>query len=523
MNELNVEETLRKGIRAVRRGHEEPARRLLIQVVRADPKNEEAWLWLSRVAETPEQRATCLERVVDLNPENRWAQEQLQAMAGAPAPPPLPAEAEAEAAETSAPPAPAEADLEVELLQCPQCGAPLTPRAGADTRTLVCGHCNSILDLTEEQASVVGETRLTKPLQPIKPGMEATFGDTRYQVIGWLRYEGWDDEDTWTWDEWLLISSEGAYLWLSYDREAGFVIQHKIRPTKAFEPTRARFTGIPVPGGTARVIESAPARVTAIEGELTWRAQVGERLRYMDARLGDRRYSLEYGTDEIELYEGREISPIAVWRAFGRDDLVAQVKARAQVRGRYKALGVVTLVVAVISMLLALYGAMSGQELLKQTAQLSATRREQAVGPIEVTDPNRAYRVKLRTSLPVNNWAVVNVTANGPQENEFYLFAEEFWDEEGYDDGYWHESDTRARRFFRPDTTGPYYLTLELDEATVSALNVAVEVVGPVWVSGYPTAFAVICGFLGYIFLMMGAGTSPSAPLSAFLEMAEDD
>ena len=43
MSEVHPDNVLRKGIRAARLGKNEAAQSLLAQVIRADPKNEEAW------------------------------------------------------------------------------------------------------------------------------------------------------------------------------------------------------------------------------------------------------------------------------------------------------------------------------------------------------------------------------------------------------------------------------------------------------------------------------------------------
>jgi hypothetical protein len=45
---------------------------------------------------------------------------------------------------------------------------------------------------------------------------------------------------------------------------------------------------------------------------------------------------------------------------------------------------------------------------------------------------------------------------------ECYALSGDFWDEEGYDDGYWHESDVTAEDDFLLEKSGPYYAYLEL-------------------------------------------------------------
>jgi hypothetical protein len=68
---------LEQGISAALTGRREEARALLSQVVEADHRNEQAWLWLSGLVEAPEDMRTCLENVLHLNPNNVKAQQGL--------------------------------------------------------------------------------------------------------------------------------------------------------------------------------------------------------------------------------------------------------------------------------------------------------------------------------------------------------------------------------------------------------------------------------------------------------------
>jgi hypothetical protein len=137
------DELLRQGIAALRAGDRTLATNLLARAVRADPRSEQAWLYLAGAVSDPEQRRTCLERVLSLNPQNAAALQGLRGMppavispsaptaAGMPRPvptpaPPPPAPAPAPAP-TPAPPAPP-ADRVMSLL-APEPGPPPQPPA----------------------------------------------------------------------------------------------------------------------------------------------------------------------------------------------------------------------------------------------------------------------------------------------------------------------------------------------------------------------------------------------------------
>lgn len=83
--ELNTEDAhvdqvsvwLREGIAAVKAGQKERAHELLIRVVARDEQNAQAWLWLSSVVESLEDRKVCLENVLEIDPNNAPARKGL--------------------------------------------------------------------------------------------------------------------------------------------------------------------------------------------------------------------------------------------------------------------------------------------------------------------------------------------------------------------------------------------------------------------------------------------------------------
>lgn len=74
---------LSDAVMAVRIGNRDQALVLLLQAVEQEPRSEEAWLWLARLMDTDAQRAECLRRVLDINPGNRAALEDLTRLTGA--------------------------------------------------------------------------------------------------------------------------------------------------------------------------------------------------------------------------------------------------------------------------------------------------------------------------------------------------------------------------------------------------------------------------------------------------------
>lgn len=91
-------EDLQTAIALARSGDQLGARRLLVQIVRAEPANEVAWLWLAGVLETAAERRQALQTCLRFNPQAGQARRALEALekqnmpapSTAPAPSPQP-------------------------------------------------------------------------------------------------------------------------------------------------------------------------------------------------------------------------------------------------------------------------------------------------------------------------------------------------------------------------------------------------------------------------------------------------
>lgn len=88
-----------QGAAALRAGQRDEALNLLRQAIQLDPQSEQAWLFMAGAVQEPDRRKYCLERVLQLNPQNELAKRGLASLVPAqppapapePAPPPEPA------------------------------------------------------------------------------------------------------------------------------------------------------------------------------------------------------------------------------------------------------------------------------------------------------------------------------------------------------------------------------------------------------------------------------------------------
>ena len=111
---LAVSQLVAQGSQALKAGHPDQARQILRRAVSLDEMYEQGWLWLSAVVGDRE-KITCLEKVIEINPQNHRARqgiEILQKKLGPPEPPPVLSSEPDSAPVAESEPAPLEPDRE---------------------------------------------------------------------------------------------------------------------------------------------------------------------------------------------------------------------------------------------------------------------------------------------------------------------------------------------------------------------------------------------------------------------------
>jgi thioredoxin-like negative regulator of GroEL len=72
---------LEQAVAHIRAEEIEKARPLLIEWLRQNPTDENAWLWMSRCVAEIEQKRYCFEKVLKINPQNQYAIKSLKHLA----------------------------------------------------------------------------------------------------------------------------------------------------------------------------------------------------------------------------------------------------------------------------------------------------------------------------------------------------------------------------------------------------------------------------------------------------------
>jgi len=77
---------IKKAITEIKAGNKKAGQALLMNVLRSDPGNERAWLWLSVTFDDLEKRKKALKKALQINPYNETAKRQLDKIAQPPKP-----------------------------------------------------------------------------------------------------------------------------------------------------------------------------------------------------------------------------------------------------------------------------------------------------------------------------------------------------------------------------------------------------------------------------------------------------
>lgn len=73
-----MKQNLQEAILSIKNGDTVQGRKLLILVLESDNENEIAWLWMTKCLSDTEQKKECFRRVLEINPNNKNAQEGLR-------------------------------------------------------------------------------------------------------------------------------------------------------------------------------------------------------------------------------------------------------------------------------------------------------------------------------------------------------------------------------------------------------------------------------------------------------------
>ena len=366
------------------------------------------------------------------------------------------------------------------LVNCPQCSASIDIKDPDGARMVHCKSCNATIDLQMNQATNQGKYAPwpMSAKSQLHLGIEGSINGINYQVVGRIRYR--DTRTYEWWDEWLLLSQNGQYLWLQED-DWDFTLMHKYTPKVPFDPNTVG-EYMEVDGLKLYVEDNSSATIVFFEGELTWKAEVGETINYVDAWKGeDTLYSCEWTDREIMYFIGKDILADKIYQAFNlgkppseayeEDDDEEGVGFSSDagdwssnlVKGpsfKFCLLAGILCIIAAI-----IVNAMGVVLPSKKGNTITKDQNSYIWGPYNFSKKNAVYRVDAKMYLPTNTSSYCEFEVLNKDKETMLGWDHDYWHETGYDsDGRWEESDSKKTAFFVLRQPGEYYIQVTPDK-----------------------------------------------------------
>lgn len=204
----------------------------------------------------------------------------------------------------------------VQSIKCTNCAAPLKLLGGGRVESITCSYCTSVLDLNDNYKvlSNFKNVKMSYSL-PFEVGMRGKLKGIDYIIIGRVSYmESVYVEHTWS--DFLLFSPLYGYAWLTY--EQGHLIYSKRNrtfPNLTWEEIEKQSLVV-VDSKDYKPYDAYTAKITYVEGELTWIAKYGDKINYIDLISPPFGITAENSGKEIEFYNDEYIDKDEVYEAF---------------------------------------------------------------------------------------------------------------------------------------------------------------------------------------------------------------
>lgn len=372
------------------------------------------------------------------------------------------------------------ADLNARGFNCRNCGAPVTPRGLAWTRTIVCPSCGALQDPRDPNVLVLQEADARMRITPKIPlGTRGHLDGELFEAIGFqyrtIKVEG----ETYGWSEYLLFNPYAGFRYLSeYDGH-----WNVIRTLHALPPVDAgSTTGFRHDGHDFKHFQNADATTAFVLGEFPWQVRAGDVVHTSDYVAPPLMLSAEYTADEVTWSRGEYTSGREIWKAFelpgspprARGVFANQPWPReGQLWSYWKTFGVLALVLLLVFAYRELSAAR--EVVFSHAYRYEPHAGEQAfvTEPFDVRSGPSNVQVRIETSLS-NNWLYYELTLIDADGAAAFDTGKEVSYYTGRDsDGPWTEGSRVGETKFPDVPPGRYYLRVEPEGDPASTASVA--------------------------------------------------
>ncbi len=212
---------------------------------------------------------------------------------------------------------------------CPNCGAALTLQLAA-SKSLTCGSCNSIIDVSQGIGGELKHAIQDEPVQPLIPlGSTGQLQGVQWQVVGFqhrMGYEPTDPDEHFGWEEYLLYNAKRGFVFL-VDAIDGWSL---VRPATGAPVVSGNGQNATYLGTRYQLKESYSAETNYVVGEFYWQVSRGQKTSNRDYASGKSLLSMEQSPTELTWSVGGMVDSDAVAKAFkleGKKELLKRSDA----------------------------------------------------------------------------------------------------------------------------------------------------------------------------------------------------
>lgn len=355
-------------------------------------------------------------------------------------------------------------DAQFKSINCTQCGAPVMLYGGGrKIQSLTCGYCGTTLDAKNEYAVLKKYIDMERPFMPLNLGQTASIKGIEFIIIGVIEYREVTEYSTWL--EYQLYSATHGYAWLEYDN-GHFVLAHKVHDAPDTPVRKIARSQFRVRDTLYKVIDFYVAKVSYVEGELTWKPKKDDSVSLTEGIAPPLAYSIEKTEHEMEYFMGEYLPQETVKKAFHSQGNfykpigihAAQPYIPSALTNALSSTGKYFLPLSIV-LLLIVWIMGSGNTVLSQA--LETQDYLQAEGGttqyFKVEQPNRLLKLELRQNLE-NAWYWFDIEVLQGEVPVFSL-SQQISYYHGYEGGEsWSEGAKKISTYFKVPEAGDYAL-----------------------------------------------------------------
>ncbi len=380
-------------------------------------------------------------------------------------------------------------DARVAAINCTACGSPLPALAGHRARAMVCSYCGAVMDRHAEYALLARYRDMPRPDGPFRIGLSGEILGVMQTIVGIVAIRAQIEGAGYGWTNYQLYSPTHGYSWLTWS-DGHLTHSRKTRDMPESGGHFAYKAPLNAAGRAFRMYEHYVARITYLEGELTWIPSLGDTTEVIEAVDPPYGYAVVIGETETEFEFTSYLDRAQTMAAFGVEDTFPRALGvhgtQPFIAGSFHtALSKAGKWFAPIALTLGLvFAAIGAGQKITETLIVDTDRGGSIVFPLN--RPDRLAEVRLSANV-YNAWSWYDMELTNEETDETVAEFDggiEYY--EGYDsDGKWTEGSQTVTFRFKPPEAGAYRLTITTGDPQSARLPVRVEIRENVMLSRY--------------------------------------